>query len=200
MAKNAKRHSVSLLLMTDWSFTLDKPAELTAVLQERGRHNFETGEQESWLGLCQLTAHGGVEPDEDDRDALWREISEELGQKLLESVFVWQEGPPISSYVFTDAVVKVGQAETSGKVINHYAIKVSPKELGSIQLHSSSGGLRLVRQKEVGNILDACNPKNGITKVGGVDSRRVIAMFPDEIEALKAAFKLFGKAEATAQG
>lgn len=174
--------SVSLLIITSISRTPGGKEELVAVLQRRGEFNHETMKPETWPGVCQLTVHGKVEPEEYVCFALLREAREELGEGFVGTSQDWENT--------IKNMVEIGKVEKPNKLINHYAIKVLPRRLAAIRLNASTGGLRLVRQSDVQDIqtLPNCNAD----KTEGVFARQAIVMFPDEIEALKKAFVIIG--------
>ena len=174
--------SVSLLIMTRLKIAPDGPEELVAVLQKRGEFNHETMGPESWAGACQLTVHGKVEPNENEKSTLQRETIEELGGNFICDGRAWE--------AITVKMVEIGRVDKPGKSIVHYATEVPPAKLASFRLNASTGGLRLVAQSDLQDIQGL--PNFNANKTDGVFARRTIAMFPDEIEALKKAFAIFG--------
>ena len=63
------------------------------VLQRRGG-------QDSYPGACQVSAHGGLEENEDFLQALIRESNEELGVTFTSKHIVWKDnGPPLTELV-----------------------------------------------------------------------------------------------------
>jgi hypothetical protein len=176
-----KEISVSLLIMTRLKITPDGPEELVAVLQKRGEFNHETMGPESWPGVCQLTVHGKVEHVESDKGALGRETQEELGANFVSDARVWD--------VIAADMTEIGRVEKPGKSIVHYATEVPAAKLASFRLNASSGGLRLVTQSDLRDIQPV--PNFNCNKKDGAFARRTIAMFPDEISAVKKAFEIF---------
>jgi hypothetical protein len=161
--------SVGLIVMT----RIGPEKELFAVLSRRGSRNQEKGwAPESYPGACQVTAHGKLKPDEDSKEGLLREVQEELGDVFRRCVMRHS----------IDALVE-GQKVT-------YCVLVDSDALNFIRLHPSSGGLEFVKEDQIDDILDL---SHFFTKAEGVDSLEIIAMFPDEIEALKLAFEKFNK-------
>lgn len=172
----------SLLIMTRLKITPDRPEELVAVLQRRGEFNHETLGPESWPNACQLTVHGKVGPNETPEVALYRKTIEELGGEFITVA---------GNVCRPDGMVKIGQVEKSDKAIVHYAaIMVSSNSLKYIRLNASTGGLRLLRQGQVDTINNLFLEYH---KDKGVPNNYRTCMFPDEIEALKNAFTIFGK-------
>lgn len=57
---------------------------LFALLSRRGTFNWEKVKPESFAYACQVTCHGKLEGDEDFREALFREVFQELGPKFAE--------------------------------------------------------------------------------------------------------------------
>lgn len=168
-----KKRSVGLIVTTTEEY---KP-EQKAFLQIRGLYNVEKGFPESWPGGCQVTVHGGCNPLEDDFVALYREIEEELG---LEAARILKE------YMDTLSMTKIFTHEDEKKVVTTFAIRVPDLFfLKAVRLHASSGGIRIVTKEDIPNIQDLTK----FNRVEGVFDRRVVAMFPDELEALKKALE-----------
>jgi len=148
---------------------------LVAVLRERGRFNFEKWKPESWAGGCQVTVHGKLEDKESFLDALGRERIEELGQdfaNLSGELAFWKESE-------IHLVWKDDNIETYAQKVNHASLR-------RIRLSPDGGGLRFLPYIGIEYVHD-------LIRVGrtGVISREVIAMFPDELEAVKSGFKQF---------
>lgn len=167
-----KKRSVGLIVTT----TEDYEPEQVAVLQIRGLYNVEKGFPESWPGGCQVTVHGGCNPLEDDFVALYREIEEEFG---LEAACILRE------YMHPLSTTKIFTHEDEKKVVTTFAIRLPDLTfLKAVRLHASSGGIRIVNVEDIPNIQDLTK----FDRREGVVDRRIIAMFPDELEALKKAF------------
>lgn len=169
--------------MTRLQLTPDGPEELTAVLQRRGEFNHETLGPESWPGAHQLTVHGKIQTGESFADALHRETGEELGENFASGGGKdWDE--------LIRGIVTIEKINKPKKQIKHLAIEIPPDYLRDVCLNASSGGLKLLRQTDLANIQ---NLVKSFQKTTGVDSRSVVAMFPDEIEALQKAFEIFSQ-------
>ena len=83
---------------------------------------------------------------------------------------------------------EIGQVDKSNKTIRHYAVEILPARLADIRLNASTGGLRLVSRADLAKIQNLPAPCD---KQEGVRDRDALAMFPDEIEALRKAFEIF---------
>jgi len=156
-----------------------EPEELVAVLQKRGEFNHEKMGPESWPGACQITVHGSLEEHESWSGAMFRESGEELGTA------VWNcfNGK-------LDSMAKLLSEKTSSeKEVRTFGIELPAGFLKRVRLNASTGGLHLLRKKQVSQICRLC-PEH-FSKAVGVDERLTIAMFPDEIEAVKKAFEIF---------
>jgi hypothetical protein len=173
--------SVSLLIMTRLQMEEGEPEELVAILQRRGEFNHETMRPESWPGACQLTVHGKVEEDENEKNTLFRETVEELGQDFVLGFMI----------AMSFKMVEIGEVLTEKKHVQHYAVEVLPDRLKSIRFNASTGGVRIMRYKDLDRIQ---NLFMGYIKEKGIELRSATAMFPDEIKAVKKAFEIFGRA------
>lgn len=170
-----KKKSVGLVLL------VDMPGEdggLRALLQRRGRFNFEEGTPESRPGGCQVTAHGKLEEGEDFMKALLREVAEELGTAAALLI----------SGRASELVGVVHQQEGEGKEeAVTFALKVDSSFVHFIRLGPSTGGFHLVSRAGLGDIQNL----RDFDKIDGVQDTYVIAMFPDEQEAVIKAFARF---------
>lgn len=153
---------------------------LVAVLQRRGEWNTEKMAPESYPGACQVTVHGKVEKGESPSSALFREIDQELGAEALEFLRRGALGP---EHDFPELL----KEETPDKLVITWGMKVPCELLRVIRLGPDSGGLRLLEREEVAFIANL----NNFDKKEGVMDRTDVAMFPDEIEAVKKAFEAF---------
>lgn len=164
------KKSVGLLILTEipgWG--------LVAALRERGWFNFEKMATESWAGGYQVTVHGKLEDGEDFSDALERERREELGPAFAD-LSQMRKG-----------IILVHEIKGSHKHIQTFAQKVDYCCLSRIRLAADSGCLRFIQRSYVELISDL----GVFPKETGVPDRSVIAMFPDEKEAVASAFKYF---------
>lgn len=160
------KRSVGLVFLTELN------GNKMCVLHKRGLFNFEEMKPESFPCGCQVTCHGGLEDDEDFFEGLRRESREELGDDM--SSLVWSH---------RQVLVELSHLDTGGKEVVTYGLKVIASTLKMITLGPSSGGLLLL--KEGDEILDL----RSFPKETGVRDNSV-AMFPDEAEAVRNAFKL----------
>jgi len=169
------KRSVGLLVMTAIN------SHLVALLSKRGVWNYEKSGFESWPGACQLTAHGKAEEGEDIEANLEREVNEELG--VLASRRIFENG--------WGKIKELNRKENAEKLVVNFAVWCeSPEILEVITPERSSGGIYAVRrysfELRVKNIADF-DKEIGIPN----DYRATIAMFPDEIEAVRKTFGIF---------
>jgi len=177
--------SVGLIVMTEI------PGRgLVAVLRERGWWNFEKTKPLKWPGCSQATASGKLEEGEDFRDALFREVREELGTDFTLRFNSHLDHNPA-------ALVEVDRFQKGDMEVVTYAVKLDCTLLGKIRLSPEAGCLRLVRQEEVEDIHEL-HPdpdpelKKGQEANGVLDhGRKLIAMFPEVKQALGKAFARF---------
>lgn len=148
--------------------------DLVALLQARGRWNFETDKLETYPGCCQATASGGVGENESYEEAARREAYEELGPTFSVLVLeAFKRGD-----VYTLPIVKEG--------VQNYALLVEYVATKKIALHPSSGGLRSIRLGWTMTIDERVSPvvKDEHRVAGPAGSTRII-MFSDAIASLK---------------
>ncbi|MBP9751074.1 MAG: NUDIX domain-containing protein [Candidatus Peribacteraceae bacterium] len=153
------------------------------VLQRRGEWDYEKGQSESWPGACQSTANGGME-DEDEEDtlrAMRREVFQELGPEFA-GLLMGPYAPSRLCRIVTDRL---------HREVEIYWVQVPEAMLGSIVLHASTGGLVRIRPGQ--EILDM---SVHFTREDGVPDRRIIAGYPETIQAVERAFKLLSSAAA----
>jgi 8-oxo-dGTP pyrophosphatase MutT (NUDIX family) len=132
---------------------------LVAVLRERSE-------------LCRITIHGKIEVDDSNFLAgLFRELIEELGCEFAVDIteMIKKNSAPFKN-VFRN---RRGDKDTA-----IFAIVVAPLLLEKIRLVPKSGSLRLISPNEADQIVDTGNRVS-----------KAIVMFPDEKQALIAAFK-----------
>ncbi|MDP3999673.1 MAG: NUDIX domain-containing protein [bacterium] len=170
----ADKRSVGLVMITE----IPEMGRV-AVLQRRGEFNHEKMGPESWPGGCQVTAHGKVEENETFERALFREIVEELGENLKHALMALRSSDDMP-------MREVMRSEKGRHEKVTLAVKVPMDFLGYIRLGPSSGGLVLLPETR----LDEIKWLTDFGKDVGVTDRRIIAMFPDEIEAVRRAFEV----------
>ena len=147
-----------------------------AVLQRRGRWNTEKTAPESYPGCCQVSIHGKLKEGEDFYEGLIRESCEELGKEFTEAC---QEDIPLTELL---------REKTDDKEIRTYGAFIPVERLSMVRLGPDSGGLDLVlgdnffngQVKEIAPDMKQDGPPYG-----------VIALFPDEIQAIKKALETF---------
>ena len=190
-----KKRSVGLVVLTEVP-----GMGVVALLRRRGKYNYEKekeGFRESCPGSCQVTCHGKVKswdedgdliidrelgPDdhmETDPEALFRELKEELGKTAGTDIL---KSTPDGG----DPIVLMDDVESNAVT---FGVFYPPKNLAwllqVIKLESSTGGLEFLPQSEVDNIRNL----RDFDKDTGVTDLNIIAMFRDEIEAVRRAFE-----------
>ncbi len=177
------KKSVGLVVMVKMPQE-DGSEVLMAVLQRRGTFNTEKMKPESYPGCCQVTCHGGLEEGESFDAALIREVEEELGTDLAKCLRCLPNKAGVEILV---------HKETTEKEIITYGALIPVGWLKMIRLGPDSGGLAYMtaRQMSVENPDLYETPE--VMKRLGPNHRRTIAMFQDEIEAVRTAFEVFGK-------
>ncbi|OGI95755.1 hypothetical protein A2917_00350 [Candidatus Nomurabacteria bacterium RIFCSPLOWO2_01_FULL_42_17] len=171
-----KKRSVGVILVS-WT-----EIGFVAVLQVRAKWNEEKNAPESWPGACQVTVHGKLEGEEGFLEALIREIKEELGSAST-SV--------INALVNNGRLTRLVNDETEDKQSLTYGGVVKEQVVGALLAIAKTptcGGFQIIRSKDVDNIVDI----HTFDKASGVMDENVIAMFPDEKEAVRLAFEKLG--------
>lgn len=168
-----KKRSVGLVVLTEIP-----NIGVVALLRRRGKVNPEKEDfRESYPGGCQVTCHGRAEEGESFENALFREMREEVGFHLVDFPVRHQLVVLVDNPGEKEDVITYGAMIPWGDMI--YALR------SRIRLESSSGGLEFLLQSEVDNIQNL----RDFDKRAGVTDLNVIAMFEDEIEAVRLAFE-----------
>jgi len=129
---------------------------------------------ETWPGACQVSVHGGLQNEENFEQALLREISEEMPGLLIDPDDL------------TELYHKVSDEKET--ITYGFVSRKNLKELlSSFSLHSCTGGLKIINERNIASIQELSNND----KLGVTD--REIKMFQDEIQALKNGFYIFSK-------
>ena len=152
---------------------------LVAVLQRRGRFNTEKMAPESYPSCCQVTSHGKLFETEKLFEGLFREAREELGQ-------------PFSGLVKANVsrgIQMLTHVADKEKEVTTFGVLVPTVWLKAIQWGPDSGGADLIAQENLDDIVEIADEM----KVTGPEFIHTLAMFPDEIEAVRKAFEIFGK-------
>jgi 8-oxo-dGTP pyrophosphatase MutT (NUDIX family) len=156
--------------------------ELFAISQVRSWWNKEKNAPESWPGGCQVTAHGGLEEGENPIQALMREAEEELGEEIV----------PILRRLFkTGDIHELINLYTPEKEIVTYGAILEEyfcQDFTGRQKSPSFGGFRAIQRHEVERILNL----GTFDRKNGVMDETIIAMFPDDKEAVRLAFEKLG--------
>ncbi len=161
------RSGVGLLILTD----IPKIGRV-AILQARGYFNTEEMRSQYYSGGCQVTVYGGINKGELPKDALLREVKEELGSS-------------VATLLKNQPIFKVSEFERKNELGIIYTTLMSYQFLKKIRLGPDSGGIRLVKPNELKHALDLSKYKSG------VKNSSVIAVFPDMRKTLTGAFKIF---------
>lgn len=153
--------------------------ELVALLQVRAGWNAEKNSPESYPGACQVTVHGKLEESEDFHQALLREVGEELGEEIVS---------PVAKLLDAGRLVELVNENTPEKEIITYGAIVDNNLLQKLtdrQKTKSFGGFKIIFSSDIDKIVDI----RTFSKETGVADEKVIAMFPDEKEAVRLAFE-----------
>ncbi len=173
-----KEKIVGLLIVTN---LLDKGK--VALLQRRGKYDFEKMKDETWPGACQVTAIGRAsDPKEYASNVLYNEIKGEIGQYIADLVAA-SKNKVEEQKLFDGKAIRNGKE----KEIKIYGFGMRwPEVKKLIKLHLSTGGLEYVAPAAVSkikNLLDFESQK-------GVADLHTIAMFPEEKEAVEKGLRI----------
>lgn len=135
---------------------------------------------ESWPGGCQLTAHGGVNADEDVFKALMREVKEELGDISWFLVSHEKTKPDKDGSVANRLKLVYQEKREDMYVANHWIHFNDPWIIDAIGLGPSSGRIRLMQITDLPKIDNLLN----YSKKDGVPNH-INAMFLDESRTLR---------------
>ncbi len=134
-------------------------------------------------GVYQASVNGKLDDSEDWLKALRREVGEELGEKLAESLdFSSLELVDISPYIF-----KGKQA-----LSRTYVGQITKEQVEMIKLSEESDRILWVGPEDIGMIKTTEEVKKT-----GFDPDKEIVMFPDQLRALKKIFELEKKQKAS---
>lgn len=153
------------------------------IVRERGHYDFIKRKAEFWPGLCQLIVNGEIGEGENDRDALTRLMTEQLGGEFT---FCFNHFHAKNA-TLREMIRKVLNIQGCEKDATFYAAIVKAEMLGGIRLGAESGAIRIVPENELGLIIDL--NRLFIAKETGVIRRDMTVMFPDDIWAIKESFK-----------
>lgn len=157
--------------------TFKEGNDFKAMLQIRGKFDYEKNCPELWPGICQLTVTGMLEKNEDFKNALLRETEEEL------------QSEEISKYVEEniDQMFVLNDIKTKEKHTINYTMS-APKELiEKINWHKSSSGGKILSKKDLFTVVDKSNFN---IDTGVSDQKNVTAMYKDQMDALFKAFDI----------
>ena len=150
---------------------------LYALLQKRGEYNHEKMCPESWPGGCQPTVHGKVEEGESPETALYREITEEIGEKMFNGI-----------QIIPGFVRAISRTESFPEDGAYFVAMIHSKYIKDIQLGPSTGGLRLISFRQV--------VENGVIDIATLPKDQTVphhitAMFSDYAHLLRFGFGYF---------
>jgi|GEM_PF-1167628 len=170
--------------------------EPVALLTRRGKLNpekigVEPYGRESWAGACQVTAHGrSKSSDEGPYSTMLRELREERGQKWADIV---------GELNAREHVYVANVDENEKRVITTYGVYVTEERLSELK-HTHKPGLTIADfvglELTAGATLEPL-PKSKMDQLrpleksekSGVRDLEAVAMFPDEIVAVRAALE-----------
>lgn len=160
-----KTKSAGLVVLSD----VENLGGIVAWITRRVDYNREKMASETYRGAYQVTAHGKCKNGEDEITALKREITEELGFEFFETL-------PI------DDAIELNRVETDSEISTTYGIMVNAENLKKIPL---SIDLKPMSKQDMKDV----RPLYKNDKYSIIASNETVAMFPNEIEAVKLAFE-----------
>ena len=183
------KRSVGLVVMTMIPQGVDNCRVLAAVLQRRGSFNHEKMCPESYPGCLQVICHGKLKGDEPVEVGLVRELTEELGKAFTTAYVHGFHGE-----------ILVESRDEEKEIVTFGALMPIEIIRDTVRLGPDSGGLVYVTIDQINDqriVFELGSGAPGsvfdMIKTYGPIKTNTIAMFPDEIEAVKKAFKVFGE-------
>lgn len=175
---NKTKIFVGILVMTKIKISENSEEETVALLQRRGKINTDNDyglKWQSFSGLCEITSYGKADKNESEKEALKREIIEELGINASETIF---KSNPIKIYEKT---------EKDGDNIFVWTVLCDKNILKEIKLDISTGGMEIIKKQDLEKITSANFEQKGL-QVKNLDE---IKLFEVPIEVLEKAFEIF---------
>lgn len=176
--ENNTKTFVGIIVMTKIKLIENSEEEMVAILQRRGKINTDNDygfKWQSFSGLCEITSYGKAEQNENPEEALKRELNEELGEKASKTIF---ESNPTKIYE---------KVESDGDNVFVWATLCDKNILKEIKLDISTGGIEIIREKDLNNISFADFKQKGL-QIKNTDE---IKIFEVPIEILRKAFQTF---------
>ncbi len=152
--------------------------QVYVILQRRGTFNHEKMAPENYPGCLQVTCHGKLIDGEDFADGLLREMIEELGPTFMQVYCHGYHGKLLTETRSPEAEVLTFGTLMPIDMIRDY-----------VRLGPDTGGLVYIKADQVDDIVEITEGM----KVHGPELTHTMAMFPDEIAAVRKAFEIFGK-------
>ncbi|HJO89638.1 MAG: NUDIX domain-containing protein [Candidatus Pacebacteria bacterium] len=168
------KKTIGLIILTN----IPDPVGAVAILQTRGKFNYEKRTPETYTSAMQISVHGSIEEDESEFEALIRETKEELGEEIAQEI----EGR-------YGELIELNRIEKDSLSNVNFGIVLPHEFLQKVKLHPSSGGLKLLPKEKVEEITELKKSD----REHGIQDGKKIAMFPDDIEAVKLAFEKLTK-------
>ncbi|MFQ5661683.1 MAG: hypothetical protein ACE5F2_00310 [Candidatus Paceibacteria bacterium] len=169
-----KKKTVGLIILTN----IPDPVGTVAILQTRGKFNYEKRQPETYTGATQISVHGSLNENEGEFEALEREAREELGDEIAQAIESKK-----------DKLIELNRVEKDNLLNVNFGIVLPHEYLQKVKLHPSSGGLKLLPKSKIKEISELKESD----RESGIQDGKQIAMFPDDIEAVKIAFEKLTK-------
>lgn len=176
--ENNTKTFVGMIVMTKIKLIENTEEEIVSILQKRGKINTDNEygfKWQSFPGLCEITSYGKAEKNETPEKALEREIKEELGEEALKDIL---NSNPIKIYEKT---------ENDGDNVFVWTVLCDKNILKEIKLDISTGGIEIIREKDLDHISFADFKQKGL-QIKNTDE---IKIFEVPVEILKKAFQTF---------
>lgn len=164
------KKTVGLIILTN----IPDPVGTVAILQTRGKFNYEKRQPETYTGATQISVHGSIEENESEFEALIRETKEELGSEIAEEIKTQK-----------DNLIELNRIEKDNLSNVNFGIMLPHEFVQKVKLHPSSGGLKLLPKSKVEEIEELKESD----REHGIENGKAVAMFQDDIEAVKLAFE-----------
>ena len=172
-----KERFVGLIIMTKLVDSTGS-SKLAVILQRIGRWDFQNKARLDYPGCCKISAHGKLKEGEDFLQGLLRKSQDEFGNDFAK--IIMGDNSSLKEIVYSD---------TNKTEIRIYSVLVSEDDLKTIRLNPCTGGLDPVIKEEFEGNKGPVKIYSEMNAFGVHPA--IIALFEDEITAVRKAFEAY---------